>query len=382
MIEFVRDKCVRRFERYVVDITWKDKFDSFAGDMSRMHLDESSALVAQLVSRLAATEGVELLEFNPDIVRIVDEKSKAFESSLKALEMLAEETGDKAMLARVDDAKARIRALQEAEAESREAERRAEARAMAAESAAARAEARVAEELERNDFLVAASSLDQDTILNLHHQIMIHASDVHHGIKRMMGKLRSGSTISNAEWIDFLDGVSYRNSQILTAARFATKGGYKQQSSEVEADLSVYVRDYIETVSTLWAPRGVTIDATADGKPVKRKFRPIEVGIVIDNLVSNAVKARATTISFDLSASAGSKPELKVVVADDGIGWPAKFKPLARVFEKGVTTSDGSGLGLFHVKQVVETLGGTIEAIAEPYSEDLDGAHLMIRLPS
>jgi signal transduction histidine kinase len=325
---------------------------------------------------------VELLEYNPELVRIVDEKSQAFESSLKALELLADKTGDRALQGRVAEAKERIKALEEAEAEAREASRRAEARAAAAESAASVATLRYSEEKERNAFLVAAGSLDQDTILNLHHQIIIHASDVQQGIKRMMGRLRGGAQLSKDDWVGFLEQVSFRNSQILTAARFATKGGYKQQSSDTEADLSVYVRDYIETISNLWAPRGIEVAVDADGKPVVRRFRPIEIGILIDNLVTNAAKAGATTVGFFLSASKGTKPTLEIDVADDGTGWPAAFDPPSRAFEKGVTTTDGSGLGLFHVRQVVEGLGGTIEASAEPYSDDLDGAHVTIRLPS
>ncbi len=382
LINCIRDKCVRRLERYVVDITWRDKFDAYVGDTSRMQLDESSALVAQLVSRLAATEGVELINYNPQLVRIVDEKSAAFESSLKALELLADQTGDKALVARVDDAKARIRALQVAEAEAREAERRAESRASAAERAVAAVEIKYGEERERNDFLVAAASLDTDTILNLHHQIMIHASDVHHGVKRMMGRLRAGADIKKEDWIDFLERVSYRNSQILTAARFATKGGYKQHSAEVKADLELYIRDYIETVSSLWAPRGIQVLVESDGKKIERQFRPIEVGILIDNLVTNAVKARATKVSFALAVAKGTKPELVITVADDGAGWPLSMDPLERVFEKGVTTTDGSGLGLYHVRQVVESLGGLIKAHRESYSDNLDGAHLTLRIPS
>lgn len=381
LINCIREKCVRRLERYVVDITWRDKFDQHVGDISRMRLDESSALVAQLVSRLAATDGVELVSYSPNLVRIVDEKSNAFEASLKALELLAEQTGDNALLVRVDEAKARIKVLEVAEAEAREAERRAEARAIAAESAATRAETLYSEERQRSAFLVAASSLDQDTILNLHHQIMIHAAGVHQGVKRMMGRLRAGASITKEEWIDFLERVSYRNSQILTAARFATKGGYKQQSSEVNADLSGYVRDYLETVSTLWAPRGVTIEVQTDEKEFRRSFKPIEVGIVIDNLVSNAVKARARRIRFHLTVGKGQKPELQIRISDDGTGWPSAI-PLDRLMEKGVTTTDGSGLGLFHVKQVIEGLGGIIELVAEPDSADLSGAQLSIRLPS
>ena len=45
LITCVLNKCVRRLERYVVDITWKDLFDKDKDDTSRMKLDESSALI-------------------------------------------------------------------------------------------------------------------------------------------------------------------------------------------------------------------------------------------------------------------------------------------------------------------------------------------------
>ena len=374
LIDCVRDKCVRRLERYVVDISWKDTFDKDTADTSRMKLDASSALVANLVSRLAATEGVELVEYNPDLVRIVDEKSASFESSLKALELLAEKTGNNPLLRRVDETKAMMKELQATRAQAREAERRAEYRAKVVE-------AKYGGELERNKFLVAAASLDHDTVLNLHHQIIMHASDVQIGITRMMVKLRRGDAVLKEEWGNFLGRISFRNSQILTASRFATKGGYKQQSSVVKACLAVYIRDYIETVSSLWAPRGIHVEVRGDTKFSERSFRPIDVGIVIDNLVSNAAKARASRIVFILESSPGPKPDLKVTVADDGTGWPPSLDRTDRVFEKGFTTTDGAGLGLYHVKQVVDGLGGLIEAPKEPYSTELRGSCLTFWVP-
>ena len=382
LIKCVIEKCVRRLERYVVDITWKDQFDKDVSDTSRMRLDESSVLITQLVSRLAATRGVELVEYNPELVRILDEKSSAFNGSLRALEVLAEKTGDSALLARVNEATDQVVALQAAEAEAREAERRAEAKAAEAEGAASLAQARYSDERERNQFLVAAASLDQDTILNLHHQIIMHASDVHLGVKRMMGKLRTGASVRKDEWIDFLERVSFRNSQILTASRFATKGGYKQQSVKQEADLAVYICDYITTVSSLWAPRGIEIDVSHDGKRLERSFRPIEIGIVIDNLISNAAKARATKIAFLLKVTKGPSPTLLITVADNGIGWPSSLDPIDRAFEKGITTTDGSGLGLYHLRKVIEGLGGLVEAKQEPYSPKLNGAQLTLWIPS
>ncbi len=258
---------------------------------------------------------MELVAYNRELVRIVDDKSTAFGHSLKALELLAERTGDKAILVRVNEAKARIKALEASERTARKAMERAEAQAEASKTVAVTAQLQRDEERKRNRFLIAATSLDQDTTLNLHHQIS-------------------------------------------------------------------YIRDYAETVSSLWAPRGVNIEVTSDEKPLPRKFRPIEVGIVIDNLVANAAKAHASKVGVFLQVSKGSNPELVVTVADDGDGWFESLDPLRQVLEKGVTKTDGAGLGLYHVRLVIEGLGGLIEVGGEPRSDAFKGAKIILRIPS
>ncbi len=374
LIDCVRDTCVRRLERYVVDITWKDQYDKDQSDPSRMRLDDSSARITQLVSRMAGTRGIELVDYNPNLVRIVDEKSSLFESSLKALELLAEATGDQSLVDKVDQANRRIRQLEATEAEARAAEARATARAASLED-------KVAQTEERNRFLVAAASLDEDTILNLHHQILMLASDVQNGVRRMMGKLRRSSQIAKDDWVDFLEHVAFRNSQIITAARFATKGGYRQQSGEMEADLAVYVADYILNVSSIWAPQGLKVSVDRTDASFIRRFRPIEVGIVIDNLVSNARRARASGVHFSIDISTRHHRELVIHAADNGRGWGDSLQPLDSVLDKGVTTTNGSGLGLHHVRQVIEALGGVVQPERRAYSDELPGAHLILRIP-
>ena len=379
LIACIVNKCVRRLERYVVDITWKDKFDKDCEDVSRMMLDNSSAQISKLVARLAGTKGIHLISYSKDIVRLVDEKSEAFAESLKALEVLAEKTGDKSLLNHVYDAKTRIKALEEAEEELRNARNRAEEKEKKAKKEAEKAKDKLDQERERNRFLVAATSLDTDTTLNLHHQILMHASDVHSGIRRLMRRLRKGTLISNKDIIGFLERTAYRNSQIITASRFATKGGYRKQSSTIMADLSGYIKDYIETISTIWVPGGIEIFVESDFKKFDREFRPIEIGIVVDNLVSNASKASASAIGFFVRVEKGANPILVVSVADDGWGWEKSIDPLDSIFEIGFTTTHGSGLGLNHVKQVVQDLGGEVKAKSKPYNDKLLGAHLELR---
>lgn len=370
LTKFVKEKCIRRLERYVVEIAWRDPEDQDREEPSRMSLDANRARIAELVRTLADTNEVEIVDYNRDLVKIVDEKSDAFETSLSALEVIAERTHDAVM----KGVTAKLRA------QYREATAGVTARAASAEQASRRATREFERERERNRFLVAAQSLDGDTILNLHHQIMVQATDVQIGVKRMMRRLRDGETVGNTEWVDFLETVAFRNSQILTAARFATKGGYREQAVEAGKNLAGYIADYIETVASLWAPRGIRVECEQDGGTLHRVFRPIDVGIVIDNLVSNAAKANARRILFVLQSRKRRSAGLGITVADDGDGWPPDFRPVKRVFEKGTTTTNGSGLGLFHVRQVVEAMLGAVEAKEEPFSQDLVGAHLTIRV--
>ena len=374
LVDFVVQKCVRRFERYVVDITWKDPDDQFAGDLSRMSLSPNRSRIAHLVSRLADTKEVEVLAYSADLVKMVSERSQEFDSSVAALGLLAERTGDAALAARVAAVKAEVEERRAAEASQREIAARAQERASREEKRADRAE----RARERDAFLVAAQSLDEETILNLHHQILGQASDVRIGVKRMMRRLRNGEEVGEDEWVDFLERVSFRNSQILTAAGFASKGGYRKETVAASQNLAGYIGDYVETVAPLWAPRGIRVECLRNGGGLERRFRPIDVGIVIDNLVSNAAKANSGRIRFVLDSDSAARPPLTVTVADDGGGWPPVFDPVEQVFEKGTTTTDGSGLGLYHVRQVVRGMGGDIEAHRKAYSPELGGAHLTI----
>ena len=368
LVEFVVRKCVRRLERYVVDVTWADPADKDQADTSRVSRDEGRARVAALVARLSETKDVEIVEYNRHLVRIVDRKSSAFESSLRALSVLAEKTGDAGLLRRAEAATAEFKKLRQ----------RAIATQEDAEAAARAATGRYERERARNRFLEAARSLDEDTILNLHHQIMVHATDVQLWVRRMMGRLRKKDAIADSDWVDLLEAVAFENRQILTAARFATKSGYRAGIQESDDDLAGYIVDYIETVAGLWAPRGIGVKCRSDGKRFGRPFRPIDVGVVIDNLVSNAAKANARTVLFALDVAGKGSPRLTVSIADDGDGWSMAPGEIDDVFEKGLTTTDGSGLGLFHVAQVIEAMGGTIRAQRSPYSKNLKGAHLTI----
>lgn len=94
-------------------------------------------------------------------------------------------------------------------------------------------------------------------------------------------------------------------------------------------------------------PTGITFNTS---------FRPIEMIIILDNLLNNSLKAKAKNVSVNWKSINSSEIELHI--KDDGIGIPDKN--LDKVFDARFTTTNGSGLGLYHTKEVIEKLGGKI----------------------
>ncbi|MXW13716.1 MAG: sensor histidine kinase [Rhodothermaceae bacterium] len=379
----VLEKCVIRLERYVVDISWKDKLDKDEDTISRMKLDESSALITSLVSRLAATEGVEIIGFNPDLVRIVSQRSDHFKTSMDAMEQLAGKISDPKLTDYIRAVKDSVRELAREKQEADKIQKKAVKRAIRAEKEAEKAKKQVDKERKRNRFLVAASSLDHDTVLNLHHQIIMYSSDVKHHILRLIKKAKKTIDISYNDLLSSLNVISFRNSQILSAAQFATKSGYVHQAVKTRDDIALYIHDYVEHVSPLWKSRGIEVIVSEPLPQFVVEYQPIDIAILIDNLVTNSVKASATRLCLFLSVISSEKrsEQLVVNVADNGDGWAAEIDPLDTVLEKGTTTTSGAGLGLYHVADVVRSLNGSISLSRTGQSKEWSGASISIRIP-
>ena len=131
-------------------------------------------------------------------------------------------------------------------------------------------------------------------------------------------------------------------------------------SAQVDEDLSVYAQDYLEKICAAYTSRiNISVENTA--KEFFTRFTPIELGMVFDNLVNNAKKSRSSQIKFSISTP--EKDILEIDVVDNGKGLNRKLIEPDRIFEKGVTTTDGSGLGLYYCRHYVEKLGGDIVLI-------------------
>lgn len=373
-------RCLRRLERYVVGVSWADALDLDVEDVSRISGDAASARITSIVSQLVNTDGVDLLDYNKDLIRILNERSDVFSSTLIELRTVARRSGDEALLRQIEDAGRRFDDLQRAESAAREsadrerdARREAERTTTAALRRADLTQKAYDEERKRNLFLTSLTSIDRESVEILHHQIIIHAAAVNEIINSLFDRLKHGERPSIDDLFGSLENISFQNKKILSTARFATRANFRLDSESIDEDLAAYFVQYIEQVAPMFTDSGIRILTTNNNATLTRRFKPIEVSILVDNLVSNAGRAGASEISFSLDQPRPG--ELRIVVDDDGSGFATDILDPTRFFEKGFTTSEGSGLGLYHVKQILDDLGGSIIAEREG-----DHARFIIRI--
>jgi PAS domain S-box-containing protein len=102
---------------------------------------------------------------------------------------------------------------------------------------------------------------------------------------------------------------------------------------------------------------------------------------IFRNLISNAIKYRRMDIERPLVKVTirVSQVEADISFSDNGIGIePDKLLNIFEMFYRASTQSDGSGLGLYIVKNAVEKLGGQIDVFSRP----LQGTEFKIIIPN
>lgn len=370
--KFVMDQCLKRLERYVVPVSWADPGETKTDDLSRLMTDPGRARVSAAVANLVDNDEIELLDYSKQLVSLLNERSTEFESSIASLRAIAEKVADKSLLAKITTAERRFEDLKRAEAEARriadeerEKARTATARAETAEMIAEEAKAETEVEKRRSHFLESIVDLDAATILNLHHQVTIYSVNAAQQIENFLTDTANQKTISRELVLKAFEQIAYLNAKVYAVARFAARATFKLDSERITTDLAGFIADYIQEIAKQFSSARMRIEIENNHSGLETTFNPIDVSIIVDNLISNASKARASRITFKIDPM--GKTGLQMLVADNGRGMPSSVDA-SRIFEMGYTTTRGSGLGLYHVRHMLGALGGAIEV-----SDPVDG---------
>ncbi len=372
--------CLRKLERYVVGVSWKDKLDQFESDANRLSYDDNKRKIIELLESLSKSRNkIEILSYDDELISALSDKAGDFSSSLDSLELIAQNTKNPALMEHVNQSREQLKKVL---LDKRKAERIAEKESKAREEAQKRAEQSARErrkyeyayeeEKKRSLFLSSQTTRDRDLLESFHHQIALYAANTRLGIENSLGKIKREGSLSVSETKAAFHEVLESINKIMVTSRFATSANFRLKSSNIYDDMVEFLKQYISNICTAYNSRISINVSSSDSFEFKKRFTPIELGMALDNLVNNSMKHRAKNINFDIRLK---NNKLEIIVNDDGKGFSDKLVDIDRVFERGVTTTRGSGLGLYQVKKYLNDIGGEIQAL-----QGDKGANFIIRV--
>jgi signal transduction histidine kinase len=385
LYDAIRRHMIFRLERYVVGVNWKDKRDQDRDTAEGLETDSARERILSIVGGLARSKDVEIVYYDPEIVRVSDDPDQITDNTLKSIAEVAESNGDTALLEQIEDARRRIEDLRASREEAREVAQRAIEERQ-------RADARIERLEQQAAFLGSSRDVNVERVQMLMHQATIHLGHVRSAIANVSHELRNVLASASApeggvDVDDFEDllasirqsarrasvsiaGANLSGERLRTVLSFAPNIRVDLQTDKVRGDLLKFLSEYFE-VRLAGVPGMPTATFDAAGLSLYREFSPVDVAVLVDNLQDNARKAKAKHIEF--KASRKGQGPVAMTVTDDGVGIDERKVDTAKIFERGYSGSaSGTGLGLYTVRQIIQDMGGTIELVGDGTRADFE----------
>jgi len=352
--EFVKwfYETLKRLEKYNIDIT------NWGNDLSNDYInlkseDKQEALIS-VIKKLSNAKEVISINYSDEIVKILEKKEES--SVLNLLKNVKEEVSSddvdkKKILKEIHKAERKINELKEIKNEAEE-------ETLNVLIKNEKLEKKLEDEIKEGIFKKSIIGQDKEQLISLQHQVNHSSSRISRNIKLLLRGMNKDK--SKDELMEYINTISFENEKISTISSFVTKADFNLKATEIETDLVKFIEDYL---NIMYGKKEALIN-TKDLKiifinnkniVVNKKIRPLEITMMLDNFINNSIKAEATKIEFIVKKN---KENLMIDVIDNGIGIEDEDKE--KIFNFGFTTTKGSGIGLYHITEIINNLNGTI----------------------
>lgn len=377
-------ETLRKLEKYTIDIT---DWGNFLSDDDYININESfiknegtqyervfdvNENLSQLISSISNSKSVRKFEVSPNILSILDSKSE--KSAQGTLKKLSEEIDSDNF--NKDEIKKSIKNVENKLADLKyrkeEAEEEALQKYIENEELRTELDREIAEKL----FDKTQIGREKKDLLALQHQIIHTAGNITWSLDSLIDSINENKP--KDKLIKDIKDISLEVQRIVSASRFVTKAGFNTQAEKITNDLVSFVNDYVQNIyvpadSFIHQKRPIKIEIK-EKSSVKHilKFRPFEITVILDNLFSNSRKAKSTKIEMEWIKS---KEFLTLNFKDNGDGIPEEIKD--KIFDFRYSNTDGSGIGLYHVKDLLSKYKASIEFV-----QSEQGAEFNLKFPA
>lgn len=336
------EKVLKVLEKYVVHlINWGEPLKS-----NHNHTVTPEEIGCEIVSQFITNinlDDVLSVDCNPTIInnKSFEKDSDSISSSLKKLESVAEKTQDSGLLQLAQTVKKRTEAILSDNIKLEE-----DNIAKEKELAQIRQESEVRKK--QVYFLSGAANQNVTNLVGGFHTVYTLTDAIRGNIDFLREELAKGKASSEETILMVIGEIYQANEKAHKLADLAIHGNQKLKQDGAN---SVYdfIRQYIDADLAI---KGIEYVMSPSDNSFNCKFDASSIGIILDNISSNALKAGATKLDIDLQEL---QQYVEISFTDNGIGLENGVD-VDMLFEWGVSdniSKKGFGIGLYHIKQLL-----------------------------
>ena len=246
-----------------------------------------------------------------------------------------------------------------------------------AEQEKADLEKRLALEKEKNTYLLTSSRSMSEDAKGMVHTIKIVSQDIKSLATNTYHDLKTG-TITQEELKSVLGQIIFQADKAMKISKLITRANFKAESENKIVNVVAYISQYLDIYKDIVGNTNILIEKKFSIDSFVKKISVLDIAVILDNLISNSQKAKASKVLIEANLTGDGK--LQLIISDDGDGLDPVFNRVEdSIFELGVTTTDGSGIGLHTVRLVVEGMQGSVRFIGNGVK--LKGASFELLIP-
>lgn len=243
----------------------------------------------------------------------------------------------------------------------------------AAEERALTLNVNLGSEKKRNDFLVDSLGEDQINFAKRLHMLKINTSTMNKVIKKQIMKLQRGKLTEKDIW-DSLKRMSYLTMRMRAVLQYGALAKFNTKEEITNGDVFEFIKEYCDNILKQYEDIRVHVN-NHDSDVFVIGFIPQDISIILDNVISNSIKAKANNLFINMYVE---NEHARIDIVDDGRGLDKNITNIEELFEFGKGYTDiGTGVGLYHIKDIVENnMHGTVSI-----NKDIEkGFELQIRI--
>lgn len=357
LVKLLINQVLQKLEDYATKVQFTNKDDKNKDDLSALNNITAKSALLNLISNEIDDEEIELIDADKNNLNLRASEliKEANGKDIAFLKTISEKLGDKVFIEETNNATIIFNENIELKKKLKEEE---DSR-KASEAEKKKIEVELEIEKEKNTYLrISSRGLSEDA-KGLVHNIKQTSKQIHANVDSLYDAVKDGN-FTKKIILDKLSTIKYNTDKVLKISSIITRANFKADKNHQTIDLVKYINQYISIYSDVFEKSKLSFKIEDNGISYVKLISALDIALIFDDLISNSEKADAKNILIEIENP--SEETLVIHFSDDGKGLDEKFIPNPKsIFELGITTTDGSGIGLNSVKKVLSKMQGEIK---------------------